>query len=71
LTNELTDPTEEEQEDFFLKLSKLHHNASILSIHLKFNKPFLPVSQTKALPKAVTSFADPNGMNMTYELMMN
>ena len=63
----LKEPTEEEQEDFYLKLSKLQHNASILAIHQKFNKPFLPASQTKSLPKTVTSFADPNGITMTYD----
>ena len=65
----LREPTEEEQEDFYLKLSNC--NASILAIHQKFNKPFLPASQTKSLPKTVTSFADPNGITMTYdELIM-
>ena len=67
----LRELTEDKQEDFFLKLSKLQHSASILAIHEKFNKSFLPMSQTKSLPKTVTSFADPNGTTMTYdELIM-
>ena len=37
----LREPTEEELEDFYLILSKLQHNASILAIHQKFNKAFL------------------------------
>ena len=40
----LREPTEEDQEEFFLKLD---YNASILSIHLKFSKPFIPVSPAK------------------------
>ena len=65
-TSDLREPTEEEQEVFFLKLSKLKHNASILSTHLNFNKPFIPMSQTKPLPKTIISFTHPDGMNMDY-----
>ena len=65
-TSDLREPTEEEQEVFCLKLSKLKHNASILSTHLKFNKPFIPMSQTKPLPKTTISFTHPDEMNMDY-----
>jgi len=61
----LREPTEEDQEEFFMKLSQLDHNASILSIHHKYNKPFIPVSQNKSLPKPVTSFANHDGIKMT------
>ena len=49
-----------------LNLSLGTTKPSILAIHQKFNKPFLPVSHTKSLPKTVTSFADPIGITMTY-----
>ena len=50
-STQLREPTEEEQEDFFLKLSQLDHKASILSIHHNFNKPFIPISQSRSLPE--------------------
>ena len=62
---QLREPTEEEQEGLFLKLSQLDHKASILSIHHNFNKPFIPISQSRSLPEPITSFANADGMKMT------
>ena len=63
-STQLREPTEEEQEYFFLKLSQLDHKASILSIHLHFNKPFIPISQSRSLPEPITLFANADGMKI-------
>ena len=41
----LNEPTEEIQEEFFEKLSHSKYKLAILSIHEKYNRPYLPLSQ--------------------------
>ena len=48
---DLRDLTENDQEDCYTKISnELDYHPNILSVHNKFNKPFMPVSQRLQLP---------------------
>ena len=69
---DLRDLSENDQEEFYTKLSsQLDYHPNILSIHHKFNKPFLPISQTVQLPPTITSLFSPAKTKLSYdELVM-
>ena len=62
----LIEPSESDKEDFFHQLSTLKHKASILSVHYKYNKPYLPVSQSMNLPSTVSSLHDKSKEQASY-----
>ena len=62
----LTEPSETIQKEFFEKLSRSKYRRGILSIHEKYNKPYLPLSEEKKLPKTVSSFYMDEKLNSTY-----
>ena len=65
---DLRDLSENDQEEFYTKLSsQLDYHPNILSIHHKFNKPFLPVSQTVQLPPTITSLFSPAKTKLSYD----
>jgi len=62
---------ENDQEDFYVRMSnKLGYHPNILSIHHKFNGPFVPVSQKVQLPPTITSLFDTSKMKLSYEVLL-
>ena len=65
---DLRDLTENDQEDFYTKLSnELDYRPNILSVHHKFNEPFVPVSQRVQLPPTITSLFEPTKTKLSYD----
>ena len=50
--------------------NELGYHLNILSIHHKFNDPFVPVSQKVQLPPLISSLFDPSKMNLSYEALL-
>ena len=64
---DLRDLTENDQEDFYSKLSnELDYHPNILSVHSKFNEPFLQLSQTVQLPPTITSLYESAKTKLSY-----
>ena len=63
----LRELTEDQQEDFYQKLSLLKHQPVVLAVHHKYNDPFKPKSTTKQLPLPISSFYDKNKVNLSLE----
>ena len=65
---DLRDLTENYQEEFYSKISsELDYHPNILSVHHKFNKPFLPVSQRVQLPPTIMSLFDLAKTKLSYD----
>ena len=63
----LTEPSVDDQEEFFEHISNLDCHPSILSVHHKHNKPYLPSSKSKRLPQTITSLHDKAKDGVSYE----
>ena len=53
---QLIEPSEADKEEFYKQLSTLKCKVSVLSVHHKFNKPYIPVSETRNIPAAVICY---------------
>ena len=63
----LRELTEDQQEDFYRKLSLLKHKPVVLAVHHKYNDPFKPKSTTRQSPLPIRSFYDKNKVNLSLE----
>lgn len=70
MNHELSEPSEAEKDKFFQQLSMLEHKVSVLSVHHKFNKPYLPVSQAKSLPATIISLHDQSKEKASYSELL-
>lgn len=67
----LTEPSEAIKEEFFEKLSQLKYKPAVLSIHEKYNKPYIPLSQQKKLPKTICSYYMEDKQNSLYDELVD
>ena len=68
LNLDLRDLTENNQEDFYAKMSnELDYHPNILSVHNKFNKPCMSFSQRLQLPPTITSLFEPAKTKLSYD----
>ena len=67
----LTELSEGDKEEFFEKLSQLKHKPVILSIHEKYNKPYVPLSQQKKLPKTISLYYMEDKQKSSYDELVD